>query len=608
MPGDLFRTRIRTSLLDARNQAGHWRGELSSSALSTATAIIALSLTDRQAHASRIENGLCWLAKNQNKDGGWGDTILSYSNISTTLLCWAAFGAADADAANPDTTDRARTWIQNTVGSLEPARIAAKVVARYGKDKTFSVPILMACALGGRLGAKAWQFVPFLPFELAAFPRRWFAALQLPVVSYALPALIAIGQVVFEKKRTFALSPLRLARILARKRTLRILEEIQPASGGYLEATPLTSFVTMALAGCGHRPTDSTPAGRVMARAIEFLNASLRPDGSWPIDTDLATWVTTLSINALAPGDALSSTDRRLLLDWLLGQQYTAIHPFTQARPGAWAWTELTGGVPDADDTSGALIALRNLADLDPGRVRVAAEAGVTWLLDLQNRDGGIPTFCRGWGALPFDRSSNDITGHTLAAWAVWEDKMAPPIRARIQRATEDALAYLAKQQRADGALLPLWFGNQDVPDEENPTYGTARVLSALGVLEAREYPGLGTLRDRSAAWLLEAQNADGSWGGGHQSPSSIEETSLAVEALFRHHHGPHPATTRALAWLAETTLQGTEIPPSPIGFYFAKLWYYEALYPKIFLAGALETAAEYASSQLHQTPKPCPL
>ena len=35
-----------------------------------------------------------------------------------------------------------------------------------------------------------------LPFELAAFPRPWFGALGLPVVSYALPALIAIGQVI----------------------------------------------------------------------------------------------------------------------------------------------------------------------------------------------------------------------------------------------------------------------------------------------------------------------------------------------------------------------------------------------------------------------------
>jgi squalene-hopene/tetraprenyl-beta-curcumene cyclase len=28
---------------------------------------------------------------------------------------------------------------------------------------------------------------------------------------------------------------------------------------------------------------------------------------------------------------------------------------------------------------------------------------------------------------------------------------------------------------------------------------------------------------------------------------------------------------------------------PSPIGFYFAKLWYYERLYPRIFTVAALK-------------------
>src|SRR5262249_3708503 len=51
-----------------------------------------------------------------------------------------------------------------------------------------------------------------------------------------------------------------------------------------------------------------------------------------------------------------------------------------------------------------------------------AAKAGVSWLLDLQNRDGGWPTFCRGWGHLPFDRSSADISAHALRAFAAWKN------------------------------------------------------------------------------------------------------------------------------------------------------------------------------------------
>ena len=89
------RDRLTRLLLDQFTD-GHWSGELSSSALSTAVAIIAL----RQmvpAGSRLVEDGLAWLAQNANPDGGWGDTIRSKSNISTTALCWAAFGAAQAD-------------------------------------------------------------------------------------------------------------------------------------------------------------------------------------------------------------------------------------------------------------------------------------------------------------------------------------------------------------------------------------------------------------------------------------------------------------------------------------------------------------------------------
>src|SRR5205085_5996159 len=112
---------------------------------------------------------------------------------------------------------------------------AEAVRARYGKDRTFAVPILTTCALAGLV---KWDEVPSLPFELACFPQSWFRFLRLPVVSYALPALIAIGQCVWHHRRPW--SPLaRLVRRLARRRSLRVLERIQPPNGGFLEATPL---------------------------------------------------------------------------------------------------------------------------------------------------------------------------------------------------------------------------------------------------------------------------------------------------------------------------------------------------------------------------------
>ncbi len=587
----------RAALLALRTPAGYWEGQLSSSALSTATAAWALHTVDRERgcrdHAGLVRRGLDWLAGHPNADGGWGDTVLSKSNPSTTLLAWSALAASDGAAAHARAVAGAEAWLRRDVGGLEPERIARAVDARYGNDRTFSAPILTTCALAGRLGPgrEAWRHVLALPFELAACPHAWWKWLRLPVVSYALPALIAIGQVRHHFRPTRC-PPVRLIRNVARGPTLRRLTSLQPPSGGFLEAAPLTSFVTMSLAAAGHADHP------VVAKAAGFLAASVRDDGSWPIDTNLATWVTTLAVNALAAApdfaQVLPADERRRIVDWLLGQQHLAEHPYTRAAPGGWAWTDLSGGVPDADDTAGALLALRHLAPADP-RVCEAVARGAAWLLGLQNRDGGIPTFCRGWGKLPFDRSAADLTAHAVAAWAAWLDDLPPDLRPRAQAAITRALAYLERTQAPDGTWAPLWFGCQDAPDEGNPTYGTARVVAAMERLARQGHAAAAAMADRGARRLLETQNADGGWGGAPGAASSIEETALAVVALAEASGRPSqqaalgPAIGRGAAWMMDRTHDGADFAPSPIGFYFAKLWYFERLYPVIFAAAALE-------------------
>jgi len=48
----------------------------------------------------------------------------------------------------------------------------------------------------------------------------------------------------------------------------------------------------------------------------------------------------------------------------------------------------------------------------------------------------------------------------------------------------EFAVAYLERAQEDSGAFVPLWFGNQHVPDESNRTYGTAMVLISLNQID----------------------------------------------------------------------------------------------------------------------------
>lgn len=618
------------NLLAERNSTGHWTGQLSTSALSTATAISALSAVqqaeEHQQYQEMIEAGVGWLANHQNSDGGWGDTGKSYSNISTTLLAIAAFHFADQQDALAQQIELAQAYVESQGGIPGLRR-------RYGKDKTFAVPILANCAMAG---TQPWKEVSALPFEAACVPQKIYHWMQLPVVSYAIPALVAIGQAKYFHDPPW--NPIsRTLRWLSVQRSLNVLKRMQPASGGFLEAIPLTSFVVMGLATTGRAQHP------VVQNGIRFIRESVLSDGSWPIDTNLATWTTTLSVNALSAklSSSSSSSDAEEnapaptlpgdeCLDWILGCQNQTVHPFTNSPPGGWGWTDLSGAVPDADDTPGALLALSNYLKHSPdlqhspdasdrtARILKAAQMGIEWLLKLQNRDNGWPTFCRGWGKLPFDRSGSDITAHCLRAIHAWRDRVEIP-KSKIDRALDRGMQYLQRNQLDDGSWLPLWFGNQDHPQEENPVYGTSKVLAAFSELGFGETSSF----QRGLKWLALNQNPDGSWGGGpsaaerfapfdlrkrtnrshpaHQRHDgsdagsdarigTIEESALALEALLfsKDLTSIRDQLTLGVDWLVDAVEADCYRIDWPIGFYFAKLWYHERLYPQIFTVSAL--------------------
>jgi squalene-hopene/tetraprenyl-beta-curcumene cyclase len=171
-----------------------------------------------------------------------------------------------------------------------------------------------------------------------------------------------------------------------------------------------------------------------------------------------------------------------------------------------------------------------------------------------------------------------------------------PELQKHLDKGLFQAARFLAQSEGAGlNGWTPLWFGNQHAPSEINWTYGTAKVLLALNEPVQKAMPGGGLRVTRAKNALLEMQRKDGAWSGYKDGEPSIEETALALEALaavsevdLETQAKLEKARKRGALWLVEQVEQGTWTEPSPIGFYFAKLWYFEKLYPMITTVGAL--------------------
>jgi squalene-hopene/tetraprenyl-beta-curcumene cyclase len=75
---------------------------------------------------------------------------------------------------------------------------------------------------------------------------------------------------------------------------------------------------------------------------------------------------------------------------------------------------------------------------------------------------------------------------------------------------------------------------------------------------------------------------------------ASVEETALATEALLACGQAQHhqQAAARGLSWLVDAVEANRHQESAPIGLCFARLWYYERLYPLVACVQALGQAA----------------
>jgi hypothetical protein len=562
------------------NSEGFWEGRLSSSALGVAVALAALHFDDSVNNSQEIQKGIYWLQQNINTDGSYGDTPESPGNVSTSLLVYAALNLYSAkDKSVKQTQQQIAGYLNSLNIDVHSPQVVEFILAHYQKDYTFSVPILTMCGLCSVPGQDAFNHIPQLPFELSLLPGRFYRLLNLSVVSYAIPALVAVGIVIFKKKKSNLFW--RVVRKFSIKKAMNILHRMLPESGGFLEAIPLTAFVALSLINSGFADTD------IVKKGIQFLRKTQRDDGGWPIDVDLSTWVTSLSVKAYRSNlnGFFTSDQQDKIADHFKLCQNEKVHPFNGTGPGGWGWTNFSGSVPDGDDTPGVILALLKLQP--KAKVKDKVLAGAKWLKELQNNDGGFPTFSRGWGKLPFDQSCSDLTGHCLLAVSAVLETYQNELKRKdvhvLERIFAGALKYLEKKQSEKGSWLPLWFGNQQTEDHTNPVYGTAKVATYLKDAAAHRWHSeavqakLKKMIQKGNDFLVSVQNTDGSWGGDKNIPGTIEETALAVSALVSTEN--RKMCDNGLNWL-DNYYRENGFTAAPIGLYFASLWYDEKMYP----------------------------
>ncbi len=580
----------RDHLLSLQDDAGWWRGELQTNVTMDAEDMLLrefLGVRDRGAS----ERSAAWIRSQQRDDGTWANFHGGPGELSTTIEAyWALRLAGDpAEAGHM----RAAAEFIRAEGGIERARVFTHLWLAL-------------------FGLWSWDRVPALPPEIILLPvagaperlrlrllgppddRRPLhrqspppgAAIGLrpagaggPCRQAGAPGREPSGRGAWLKRldrilRLYERRPLAPLRRLALARAEQWIVRRQEGDGSWGGIQPPWVYSLIALNVAGY-PLDHP----VMRRGLEGLDGFMvedegdsrgvgAPQGpSRRLEAcQSPVWDTALAMVALADAGLGEEHPAMVLAaEWLLGEEVTQLGDWAVVRPGVqpggWAFEFANVNYPDIDDTAEVVIALERV--LGPAaqngsrgdlarRIAGARERAVRWIEGMQSSDGG-------WGAFDADNTRSLVRELPFLDFGEVIDEPSADVTAHTvemlgllglssTRPAQAGVRWLLEHQEADGS----WFGRWGV----NHVYGTGAAVP--GLIAAGIDPRSECIR-RAVAWLETHQNEDGGWGEDARSyddpgwigrgPSTASQTAWALLAL--HAAGERSqAMTRGIAWL----------------------------------------------------------
>jgi squalene-hopene/tetraprenyl-beta-curcumene cyclase len=581
----------REHLLSLQDAAGWWRGELQTNVTMDAEDMLLREFLGIR-RAEETERSAAWIRSQQRADGTWSNFHGGAGELSTTIEAYWALRLA-GDEPEQEHMRIAADFIRGE-GGLERARVFTHVwLALFGLWSWERVPALPPEVV--LLPAS----VPLNVYDFACWARQTIVALSVvkahrPVhtLPFALDELRVQGRAhpdgaaqppqpapsrrgvwlgrLDRLLRAYERRPFAPLRRLALARAESWIVRRQEADGSWGGIQPPWVYSLMALRLSGY-PLEHP----VLRRGLEGLDRFMVEDrddsrgvgapagASRRLEAcQSPVWDTGLALLALS--DAGVAEDDQAMLAaarWLLGEEVTVRGDWSVARPalepGGWAFEFANVNYPDVDDTVEVVLALARLAERTPLRAPIDGAIGraLRWVEGMQSSDGG-------WGAFDADNTRALVRELPFLDFGEVIDEPSADVTAHTVEmlgvlglgatpAAQRGVRWLIEHQEADGS----WFGRWGV----NHVYGTGAAVP--GLIAAGIDPSHASIR-RAVAWLEGHQNEDGGWGEDPRSyddpkwigrgPSTASQTAWALLAL--HAAGERSqALARGVGWLVST-------------------------------------------------------